>query len=207
MSQFEFNSRSTPPAALQLLSDAPPRPLSSHARLLGVCYMFLCRSKLSRASRVRNCKPFMLLGLASFSSLLLAGCGNDGRLPTAKVTGTVYYDGAPLPIGSVLFNPVAGGPSAEANLEADGTYVLETYANKDGAILGKHEIIVMAHTFPGGSGLPEDQINGNQATVSLIPERYGDFKKSGLTAEIVSGQNTVDLQLSKEPAAEASSEE
>jgi hypothetical protein len=128
------------------------------------------------------------------------GCGHSDRMPVAKVTGIVLYDGDPLPVGTVLFSPLDGGPSAEANVEADGTFALGTYEDDDGAVLGKHEIIVVAHSFPGGAGMPEEHMNPNQASVSLIPEYYSDFAKSGLTAEIVKGKNEIKLELSsKEP--------
>ncbi|MBX3451342.1 MAG: hypothetical protein KF777_17370 [Planctomycetaceae bacterium] len=137
---------------------------------------------------------------AALMAIGFTGCDHSDRMPVAKVTGIVLYDGDPLPIGSVLFNPLNGGPTAEANLEADGTFQLGTYEESDGAVLGKHEIIVVAHTFPGGAGLPEEHINANQASVSLIPEYYSDFAKSGLTAEIVKGKNEIKLELSsKEP--------
>lgn len=58
--------------------------------------------------------------------------------------------------------------------------------------------MITAFTQPsGGSGLPEDTLNGNTASVSLIPEIYGDLEHSGLTATIVKGRNTVDFALEK----------
>lgn len=126
------------------------------------------------------------------------GCAGGDRLPTAPVSGTVTFESAPLPSGSLLFVPEGGGPSAQGNIDAEGRYTLGTYSTRDGAILGRFKVMITAFTQPsGGSGLPEDTLNGNTASVSLIPEIYGDLEHSGLTANIVKGKNTVDFDLEK----------
>lgn len=127
--------------------------------------------------------------------LAAGGCGGDDRLETAPVTGTVTYNGDPLQIGSLLFVPVGGGPSAQANIEPDGSYTMGTYDLTDGAIPGEHKVMITAITSPGGSGLPEDQIDGDGAPVSVIPEMFGDLEKSGLVVKVKSGSNNVDFVL------------
>jgi hypothetical protein len=136
-------------------------------------------------------------------ALTVSGCGGDGRLPTAPVSGTVTFESAPVPTGSLLFVPEGGGPSAQGNLDAEGHYTLGTYTTNDGAILGRFKVLITAFTQPsGGPGLPEDAIKGDAAPISLIPEIYGDLEKSGLTATVVKGRNTIDFALEKkeEPA-------
>ena len=142
--------------------------------------------------------PLSVLGAV----LLVAGtmgCGGGAdHLPTANVTGKVTFDGRPLPSGSLLFVPDGGGPTAEANINPDGSYTLGTYYMNDGAILGKFKVMITAFTQPkGGTGLPEDAINGNTASVSLIPEIYGDLEKSGLTATVEDKDNVIDFPLVK----------
>jgi hypothetical protein len=135
------------------------------------------------------------LMLSTISILPLAGCGSDNRLPTATVKGKVTYNGEPLQIGSLLFVPVGGGPSAEANIDRNGNYAVGTYETTDGAVLGKHQVLITAFTSPGGSGLPEDAVKGDAAPVSVIPEKFGDLAKSGLEVEVKSGKNDVDFVL------------
>jgi len=127
--------------------------------------------------------------------LTTSGCGSDGQLETATVSGKVTYNGDPLQIGSLLFVPVGGGPSAQANIEPDGSYTMGTYDLTDGAIPGEHKVMITAITAPGGSGLPEDQIDGDGAPVSVIPEMFGDLEKSGLVVKVKSGSNDVDFVL------------
>lgn len=126
----------------------------------------------------------------------VAGCGgSEDRLETAPVTGTVTYNGDTLKIGSLLFVPVGGGPTAEANIEADGTFEMGTYDLDDGAVIGQHKVMITAITAPGGSGLPEDVIDGDGAPVWVIPEFYGNLEKSGLVVDVKSGENEVDFVL------------
>jgi hypothetical protein len=107
----------------------------------------------------------------------IAGCGAKGAFETARVHGKVTYQGQPLATGSLVFVPVAGGPSAQANLDSNGNYVLGTYSKIDGAVPGEHEVMIIALT--GGDG-PQEATDLNAVQKSLIPSRYGDLKKSGL---------------------------
>ncbi len=135
----------------------------------------------------------MLLFLTFVAAI---GCGSgENRKETGTVSGTVMYNGEPLKIGSLLFIPVGGGPTAEANIDSNGKYWMGTYELADGAVLGKHKVMITAITAPGGSGLPEDVIDGDGAPVSVIPEFYGDQEKSGLEVEVKAGENNVDFIL------------
>jgi len=124
-----------------------------------------------------------------------SGCSSENRIETATVSGTVTFNGDPLQIGSLLFVPVTGGPSAEANIGTDGSFEMGTYDDDDGAVLGEHKVMITAFTAPGGSGLPEDVIDGDGAPVSVIPDFYGDLEKSGLKVDVKSGENTIDFVL------------
>lgn len=136
--------------------------------------------------------------LGTLLLVLCAGCGRSDRLPTAYVNGTVTFEGAPVPTGSLLFVPEGGGPAAQGNISKDGSYTLGTYTTSDGAILGRFQVMITAFAQPkGGSGLPEDMMNSNTESLSLIPEIYGDLEKSGLTATVDGGSNTIDFNLVK----------
>jgi len=114
------------------------------------------------------------------------------------VRGKITYKGDPVRVGSIMFVPDAGGKSAVANISKEGEYVLGSYEETDGAILGKHRVMIIALTTPGGSGLPEDFIKskgGAEAQVSVIPERFSDDKTSKLIAEVKDGENTIDFVL------------
>jgi len=83
------------------------------------------------------------------------GC-SDGieKKPVAATSGRVLCKGLPVANASVLFNPVSQGKSAlagkqgYANTNANGEFVISTYGDRDGAVVGRHKIIV--------AGDPED---------------------------------------------------
>jgi hypothetical protein len=146
------------------------------------------------------CRLVSRLSVTAFLCVL-AGCGSsDGRSHVAPVKGKVTYKGEPLKTGSIIFVPDAGGKTAAADITPEGEYVLGSYEATDGAIPGKHRVMIIALTSPGGTGLPEDTIKlkgGAQAPVNVIPERFADDKKSGLVAEVKDGDNTIDIVLTE----------
>ena len=53
-------------------------------------------------------------------AMVLTGCGQDDGPPRYSLSGTVTYEGQPVPFGWMVFSP-AQGPGATANIE-DGKY-------------------------------------------------------------------------------------
>jgi len=93
----------------------------------------------------------LLLGCAAL------GCGQKHDL--APAGGKVTLDGRPLSGGGVVFAPIARGNAAEAgkpsygDIQPDGTFVLGTYDESDGAVIGKHSATIYGGRNPkkGGS--------------------------------------------------------
>lgn len=143
-----------------------------------------------REFRDRFLQAIMLVLLIS-----VWGCG-DGHPARSKVTGSVSYNGEPLHIGSLVFIPVGGGPPAQGNIDRDGNYFMGTFDESDGVIPGEYKVMITAMTSEGGSGLPEDAVNGNAGPVSVIPEWYGDLENSGLVVKVEPDKpNTIDFPL------------
>jgi len=133
--------------------------------------------------------------LLCFVLLTTWGCG-DGRPQRSSVTGTVSYNGKPLSIGSLVFVPIGGGPSAQGKISRDGFYEMGTFEDDDGVIPGDYKIMIVALTSSGGSGLPEDTVKANTEPVSVIPDWYGDLEKSGLVVTVKADQdNTINFPL------------
>ncbi|MCA9014241.1 MAG: carboxypeptidase regulatory-like domain-containing protein [Planctomycetaceae bacterium] len=127
------------------------------------------------------------------SGLVLVGCGSGVDRPsTSKVEGTVTFDNQPLEGASISFIPQDGRP-ASGFTDASGHFVLKTFEAGDGAIPGEHTVIVTKVTAESNSG---DDIYAKQK--SVIPEKYGDLKKSGLTATVkADGENNFNFDLKK----------
>lgn len=92
----------------------------------------------------------------------IAGCGR-APFPVAPVHGRVTIDGQPLASGKVLFAPIAqddrleAGKWAMGTVQPDGTFVLSTYGENDGAIVGDHWATVVSS--PGGTAATTPKFN------------------------------------------------
>ncbi|QDV69103.1 hypothetical protein Poly24_28170 [Rosistilla carotiformis] len=137
--------------------------------------------------------PFRnLSGLTLAVSLiccLAVGCGGPGGPELAHVEGTVTVDGKPIDGASVTFEPAGGRPSFGIT-DANGHYVLEFTATREGALLGEH--VVRITTVRAGSGG-----EGAEALVEARKELLPDtcHAKSELVAQVESGSNSLDFNL------------
>jgi hypothetical protein len=126
---------------------------------------------------------------ASFVACAIAGCGKPSyQLETAPVRGVVTLDGQPLPSGYVVV-PTAKGHMASGKIQSDGTFVLTTYEEDDGAQVGTHPVVV--------NEIPVDEFSPIPKTQRVaIPTRYTRAGTSGLQVEVKSGEdNFLELKL------------
>src|SRR6266545_2524453 len=70
-------------------------------------------------------------------ALLCSSCGNTDHLPVHRVHGQVLVDGRPASNALVIFHPLGDGSARElrpvGHVGTDGTFILTTYAQRDGA--------------------------------------------------------------------------
>ena len=163
--------------------------------------------------RRRHTKPRLLVTATALGCLhlLMYGCGGPG---TADVTGTVKFDGKPLPAGMIAFTS-EDGRGATSGI-ADGTYlatgvptgaVKVTVTTPEAAKTPRPKggAVDLSKKFgpPKGVELPPEakgaKFNpyGESENVVSIPKKYGDPAQSGLTLTVTSGKNTFDVDLKK----------
>jgi len=124
---------------------------------------------------------------------LLSGCADDGPAvsPTYPVRGVVKYQNKPAAGAVVYFHPAAGvthlAPHATAN--ADGAFELSTHAAGDGAPRGSYRVTVSWKQPVAGD--PDSKSEDRDAGREQLPVRYQNPARSGLTAEVVEGENTL----------------
>ena len=120
--------------------------------------------------------------------LLVAGCQQQGR-ETSYVEGIVTVNGTPLSNGTVTFLPESGR-SATGYIQENGRYVLGTYDEDDGAVIGMHKVAITA-SLSTTKQRPNFDVDRPQdsAKQSLIPLRYADPDSSGLTFPVEAGAN------------------
>ncbi len=131
--------------------------------------------------------PIAYLESRKFASLvaaivLAAGCG-EPRIATYPVAGQIKFDtGEPVPNGIVEFRPTGGGPTARGKLDQFGRFTLRTFAADDGAVAGKHQVVVVQHLPPqAGPASPDEHADHQSA---LVAPEFAAYDTSGLTAEV-----------------------
>jgi hypothetical protein len=110
-----------------------------------------------------------------------------------------YRDGEPMRVGVVVFTPGAGAPSARGVVDGEGRFCLGTFTSDDGAVEGPHGVAVMQPQLATG-GLrpaPGGDVHG-AASQRFAPRRYASPATSGLSAEVKSGENLVELIIDAE---------
>jgi hypothetical protein len=126
---------------------------------------------------------------------LLTGCGG-GEYATAPVKGRVTAGGQPVKAGMIMFTPIMdeksergvnSGRPAMAELDENGNFVLSTYGDRDGAVIGKHR--VSFEPAPGADDAEEDR-----PPAYLIPEEKAEV-------EVVDGQNEINIEVVSNPEA------
>jgi hypothetical protein len=140
--------------------------------------------------------PSRLIGLLVPTALLLlaAGCGEDD-LSLAPVRGRVFYKGAPLPGGSIVFAPDAdkggSGPLARGEIQPDGTYTLTT-DGRPGAPAGWHRVTIVSVRAPSARATGAEFAD----VPSLLPRKYAAPDLSGLEGQVKPGaDNVIDFHL------------
>jgi hypothetical protein len=91
---------------------------------------------------------------------------------------------------SVSFAAEGGKVSGSGEVQADGTFKITTYTTDDGAVLGKHRVAISPPLSPDPDKTPPRPV---------IPAKYFDYATSGLTTEIKTGKNDVELEVERVP--------
>jgi hypothetical protein len=148
---------------------------------------------------------WILLGLGLF---LGAGCGAQDEGPkTYPVSGTVTLKGQPAEGVTVSFIPDSGGQSAVGVTDASGKYQLTTRKKDDGAVPGRYKVTLAKYEgkntpVTDASEMHADYDISNEyppdfdpyaaeapPSKNLFPTKYANPSTSGLTAEVVEGDN------------------
>jgi hypothetical protein len=130
----------------------------------------------------------LLLSLSlTVGSIVGCGSGYDGPIREyADVTGTVSYQGAPLKMGEISFQP-ATGPLVSGEIELDGTYTVK-------AEIGPNTVTVISRD-PEREG-PEDPAARSALPPPKrhVPEIYSG-RESGLKFDVQPEANTANFDL------------
>jgi len=140
---------------------------------------FITLTHAGREMRLLENMTELAIGLTAVALLCTVGCGPANVPPLGLVTGTVTFNGKPLPNAEVLFNP-SGGRMSFGATDSEGAYRL-TYIETQqiyGALPGTHRVAI---------GVLAD--NGPK-----LPARYSG-PTSTLTADVKRGSQVIDWKL------------
>ena len=116
----------------------------------------------------------------------MVGCGRAGPA-LGPVEGTVTYKGQPLEQGEIVFHPEKGRP-AHGRIEDGRITQVTTLRSGDGATAGPNRVAIQS---------VQRSTDINVQSQSLIPRRYADPARSGLSAQIKQGEtNELTFELS-----------
>ena len=162
-----------------------------------------CRLE-SRTVMNRCTRWFGVVDWFAVSAIALAGCSgpqvDPNRPKVVPASGVVYYQGQPVAGAEVTFNNATAKSTGSAKTDAAGRFVLSTFGKNDGVVPGPQivaiqRVEVIDKTPPG-----VDVSAGGKAVPPeihwIIPQKYSDPSKSGLTADVSeSGPNDFKFDL------------
>jgi hypothetical protein len=129
-----------------------------------------------------------------FLCLLTAGCGDSGPRMYPARGRVVFTDGDPVKLGTVELLSDEHGTTATGKIEQDGTFVLGTLTDSDGAAAGGHRAIVVQVAVFDGT-LQHQRDHG-----AMVDPLYGSYTSSPLKVTIrKAARNEIELQVEKSP--------
>lgn len=151
--------------------------------------------KSSTQSILRVCAFLAVINVLA----VVAGCGTGNSVSTAPTSGTVTLGGKPLEGAIVSFFPEGGGVESVAVTNGAGDYKMMTI-DQAGTAPGSYKVTI-SHLVPkDGTSVPEGmdpiQLKMQGLAVENLPERYSDYEKTELKADVTSESNDIDFDLS-----------
>ncbi len=162
--------------------------------------MSVCR--LPRSHRVLH----WVLG--TLGCFMLAGCGGEPKPTTeqAAVTGSVTFDGKPVPLdSSVVFYCGDHAATAAGKVDSLGKFQLAASIPRIGIPAGRYQVMIRPPAPPtanvsdpaGYAQMMQPKKTTAEEGIKEIPKQFMAFATSKLIFELKPGPNNFDLDLAK----------
>lgn len=145
---------------------------------------------------MRRSIPILVL----FTISAFAGCGGGGdEHETAKITGTVTYDGKTVTGGLIYFEPKSSGDAAPgkmgtARIREDGTFAVSTYGTDDGAVIGTHKL---SYEPPPPRQMQDPNAGHDAKSVPSVPSEFVGLVPETPEVVVAPGESTIEVKLIK----------
>lgn len=143
-------------------------------------------------------RVFQVIGIVLIVSLCItsAGCGvgdewTAKRPKVYRAQGVVKLDDKPLDEATVIYHSQSNDVSAQGVTDKNGNFKLTTYDANDGAVEGKHRVVITKRTYEKRKTKYDSP---EESSIALIPKELLPIKYSlptTTTVEVeVSGKGT-----------------
>jgi hypothetical protein len=139
-------------------------------------------------------KTLRILTPLAFAVLVLTGgCGKTWN-QNDSVEGTVKLDGTPVPNVMIQFvpdDPKTQAPMSTATTDDKGHFQLACSNGKSGAVLGKHNVVILVGRTDSGAS----------ASALPIPAVYKVAAQTPAQVEVTADNHTYDVNLTRNAVA------
>lgn len=142
--------------------------------------------------------PTIAVVLASLFWVSCSGCSN--QLATYPVLGQLTFEDGSVPkFGEIEFYHPEHRLNARGKVNRDGSFTVGTFQEGDGAVAGKHQVVILQHVMTPlvAQAVTESEINHDHGR--LIHQQYNDYRTSQLECTIVEGENRFEWILKQNP--------
>jgi len=151
---------------------------------------------MNKQLRTRTLRGF----LAALFLLAVLGATGCSGAKQASVTGRVSYKGKPVTSGTVVLFDQNGHASDLGNVQPDGTYTIARAPVGTDKVSFDNPPPPKTALPPGQKAPPANDPEFAEAAKAKAnyvptPPQYKDPVQSGLTVEVKSGKNTIDIDL------------
>ena len=139
----------------------------------------------------------MVLVIFTFACVACVGCSDRPRTyPTGGVV--VLRDGEPLRDGRVEVRSTEQPYTARGAIGQDGSFQLTTFELNDGAIAGRHEVLIVQRF--GYEVEDVEKHRQHASSIRRLDQKYSRYETSGLTFRVEPEADNTQLRLVVESA-------
>lgn len=133
---------------------------------------------------------FLIFGMVFCCGL--AACSSYTPPQTFATKGRVLFpDGKPVRGGTIAFHPQGTGIENSAEIGSDGTFVLTSYGNQPGTVVGKYKITINPDVPPSRPAAVAEELR------SKVAAKYFSQDKTDLVVEVEAKDNNFEIKLTK----------